>query len=309
MRRRELRLTRGAAVRSALGLGLGLALGLALASPPQARAQSCASADLRFTLPPDGATGVPVDSTLRAYYGVGARYASESVFLASGARRESLVGDFDTTTGVLSITSTTPLEPGTPYNVDWPALSSTGLPARGNTVSFTTGDSADEAPPALDAIASLEWDVIAVDDPCLGTEAERYTFDLLVSGARDDGGTSLLEASAYLTRGPLLTATSPPRLVATEAVGDGSRAIRVTLPRDDALGEVCFAALVRDLHGRTSAATPERCVVTEPPPFFHSCSATAPGVPRTGSAGPFVAFVALAFLAVRRRARQRPPKA
>ena len=93
MRRRELRLTRALAVALAA---------VCAGTAPAARAQSCAPADVRFTLPIDGAPVVPLDATLRAYYGVGASYAAESVLVGSSAGRESIVGDFDGATGVLS---------------------------------------------------------------------------------------------------------------------------------------------------------------------------------------------------------------
>lgn len=298
MRRRELRLSRARVALAAAGVVVALAVA------PSVRAQACAPANLRFALPSNGAVGVPLDATLRAYYAIGARYAAESVIVTSGTRSESFVGDFDRSTGVLSVTPTTVLEPRITYTVTWPALVSSGAPGRGAIVSFTTGEALDGSPPAIDEIARLDWDVIAIDDVCIGTSIERYVFDVALAGARDDGGADTLEASVYLTRGPLLAATLPPRLVATEPPGEAAHAVRVTLPREDSLGQVCFSALVRDLRGRTSAATPERCVVTERPPFFRSCDVTAAGIAASSRSVLGTLLLAVVALRVRRRARR-----
>ena len=69
---------------------VALALGAA-AAPTVARAASCGKPDLVDMVPPDMATGVPLNARLGAHYATSADYLGEDVVLVHpGGRKEAL---------------------------------------------------------------------------------------------------------------------------------------------------------------------------------------------------------------------------
>ncbi len=84
----------------------------------------------------------------------------------------------------------------------------------------------------------------------------------------------------FQTFGPGLDAPAP---VEVRAIPPGNT-VRVTRTVDETTGHVCFAALVRDLTGKTSASADRTvCADTIKPPFFYGCRVAGGG--GTGDAG------------------------
>ena len=80
----------------------------------------------------------------------------------------------------------------------------------------------------------------------------------------------------------------------------GARA-QVRLTKDEGLGEICFAGLVRDTLGQISqGGDVQACVHTTDPPFFNGCSVAG----RSGDGdGALASLLSLAALLLRRRMR------
>ena len=96
-------------VRSALAAAT-LALG-AVAAAPAARADSCGKPDLVDMVPPDGATGVPLNARLGAHYAAAAEYLGEDVVLVHPDGSEQLLdATWDATEQLLQVTPTAPLD-------------------------------------------------------------------------------------------------------------------------------------------------------------------------------------------------------
>ena len=107
----------------------------------------------------------------------------------------------------------------------------------------------------------------------------------------------------FQTAGPTLGEGDPlPVLVAPMPANGASR---VSLPRGQALGHVCFSAVTRDLAGHVSAATPEDCDVTDHPPFFEGCSVGS--MSAHGRAFASGTWTVACLLAICRRRRYAPP--
>jgi hypothetical protein len=283
-----------------------LCLGLASSV---ARAATCNRPDLKETMPPDGAGGIPINASLFARYATGAEYLGEQIVLeqVSSGQTEVFSGpgspspNWDAVDGLLSITPGAPLSAGELYRVSWPGLRGFGTASKGlsKTIEFTAGSIEDLEPPLFDGIGVVDWDVERATDPCTDAQEERYVFELEVPDASDDGGRDSLMLLVFKTRGPGVE--QPERALLTRLPAAGKR-VRITQTIDDGVGEICFAGLVQDLTGKPSGgANRERCVETVEPPFFYGCG-LAGGAPRPCWAA-LAAVVGLAWL--RRRERMR----
>jgi len=300
-------------VRPALA-AVTLALGVAAVAPSIARAESCVKPDLVDMVPPDGATGVPLNARLGAHYAPTADYVDEDVVLILpdgsqlpfGKQHETdgRPASWDPTEQLMQIAPVDPLLPNSSYKVRWPALRGANAVARGlgDEAQFQTGATDDLAPPSFAGVSGVTWDLDRSTDPCSDQQIERYVFDIQLGAASDDGGTSGLTLLLAQTKGPLVMDT-PTRFAGRAwPQDDGSGApphVQVKVSTGVGAGDVCFAGVVRDTLGALSAGgNVEACVHTTTPPFFRGCSVTG----GAGARGEVLfASLALAALLVRRR--------
>ncbi|MEZ4220438.1 MAG: Ig-like domain-containing protein [Polyangiaceae bacterium] len=262
-------------------------------------AAPCGRPDLIDTVPPDGAAAVPLNAKLFARYATIAEYLNEDiVFTPDGEAPITVKGVFDSTEGLLSIEPPVALSSGARYKISWPRLRgiSTASLGRGAEVEFTAGAGTDDEPPSFVGIDSVDWDVTRDQDDCTDRLEQRYVFDLRLGPASDDGGRDSLLLVVFQTKGPGLTAPKPVSVSRLPASGT-PLVFKQTVARG--AGEVCFAALVRDLTGKTSAsAARETCTETVEPPFFEGCSMRGHGSP---SPWWLLGLATLAARCVRRR--------
>lgn len=285
---------------AALGVVLALASEAAVA-----RAGDCGRPDLLETMPPDGASAVPTDARLHARYAPTAEYLGEEVVLEHvGVDERAVEPTFDVNEGMLVVSPPEPLVPGDEYVIRWPRLRGLGTATLGRAaeVAFVAGDGPDTGAPEFGGLESIEWDVDRARDECTDSMQTRYVFDLGLSDASDDGGRDSLGLVVFQTRGPGITAPVPFAVRRFPAPG---KPLRVERTESVAVGTVCFAAVARDLVGRTSAgAETERCTVTISPPFFEGCAVASRSPGRSGLDLALACLVGLAAGA-RRRARPR----
>jgi hypothetical protein len=273
-------------------------------------AAPCGAPDFLAALPRDGARSVPTNAALSAHYAASATYMGEPIHVehapanaADDAPRDpgsDIAGEFDANEGLLVVTLDGPLVASDRYVVTWPRLhgsTSSGL-GKGGKVSFVAGDTTDTETPGFDGITSVAWDVIRVRDDCTDSLEDRFTFDLGLGAASDDGGRDSLELVIFQStssRGKgkeVLHAPIPARGVP----------MRVERALGDAEGSVCFSAIVRDLTGKFAGGdAPGVCTKTVPPPFFYGCGAARGAGSSDTRATVTIALVAV-VLARRRRA-------
>jgi hypothetical protein len=287
-------------VRFAAALGASVLSALAAR---QARADSCASPDLLETMPPDNAQNVPTNAMLFARYGLTATYADETVPLEHvGAETTTPTATFDPTERTLRIAPPAPLAAGDSYVVHWPSLGDSSHANLGTRLDqhFTVGATEDVKAPTFQGLTSVTWDASRTNDPCSNTVTERFVFDLGLGAANDDGGRDSLTLIVFQTAGPTVAAAArtPVLLQRIPPVG---QSVRVTMTLDDAVGHVCFAAIVRDLTLKVSTSGPETCVDTVRPPFFYGCAAAPAGGER--GRGLLVLALALPLVVARRKGR------
>jgi hypothetical protein len=285
-------------IAGALG-ALGMAGALA---PGAARAAQCGRADLLDTVPPSKAAPIPPNASLVAHYDPSAEYLGEDVVLTPrGGTDEVVKVVFDGTQGLLTFTPPTPLAPGE-YTIRWPGLRGLNAAAlgRGGSVTFVVGETPDVAAPSFEGLTSVRWDLERQNNDCTDSLENRLVFDLPLGPADDDGGRDGLTLVVFQTAGGAVDGGSLP-VLARALPAPGAHA-QVKLPVADATGHVCFAALVRDLTGKTSnSGSQEICVETTAPPFFRGC-AVGPGSPR--DMGAVLAIAALALILASRTRRR-----
>jgi MYXO-CTERM domain-containing protein len=280
---------------------------VAVARAPLARGASCGKPDLVDMIPPDKATGVPVNAGLGAHYEASAEYVNEEVTLVRpDGGQQVLPATFDATEGFLSVTPTEPLMPGGMYQIQWPALRglNAAAPGLGGMASFTAGSAPDVEAPSFAGLAGVSWDLERVQNDCLDALEERYVFDFDLTPVSDDGGRDGLTLILFQSAGPKIEKTAGASVpVSTRALpAEGTRP-EVKLPVDEGVGHVCFAALVRDTTGKTSqSGATQVCVDTTPPPFFRGCS-VAPGGAGGGGTRAGLALVVLLAPLARRKSR------
>jgi hypothetical protein len=291
-------------VRSALA---AVALAAVATAPATARAASCGKPDLVDMVPPDAATGVPLNARLGAHYAAAAEYLGEDVVLVHpDSSEEILAATWDATEQFLTVTPTAPLLANSQYEIRWPPLRglNAAAPGLGGDAKFMTGAGDDLAPPSFVGVTGLTWDLERVTDECTDEQVERFVFDLSLGAASDDGGTTGLTLMLYQTKGPHVGDTPTP-IPARAWPQDGTQAgkqAQVRLATDVAVGEICFAGIVRDTTGAVSSSGDvEACVHTTDPPFFRGCSVARGGV----RGGDLLASAALVALLLRRRTRRR----
>ena len=244
-----------------------------------ARADDCGRPNLEAAFPPDAATAVPLNANLSASYAESAEYLNEPVMLTWDRGERALSARFDSGERRL-IVDAPGLDPNTRYTLAWPALRGLSTAGHGSTktVSFSTGDALDAMPPAFEGITRLDWDLVHPRDECTDDLEPRLRFDFAFGSASDDGGTESLELLLFQTKGTAAREDAP-RFVASRALPPKSRT-SVDLTVADATGEVCFAAMVRDLVGNVSpTGNDTRCVRTTAPPIFYGCAFGAGSVP------------------------------
>ncbi len=270
-----------------------------------ARAETCNRPDLKDTMPPDGATGVPTNASLHARYATSAEYLGEEIVLerVSNGELQTFEGanvSWTSVEGVLSITPEGGLVPGELYRLSWPSLRGIATASKGTSkqIEFEAGTIEDVELPLFDGASGLEWDVLRETDPCTDAQEERYVFDLELPGAEDDGGRDSLTLLVFQTRGPDVDPGAP-KPVSVGRLPAAGRSVRIPQPIDRGIGQMCFAAVVRDLTGKVSGGgNREQCVETVEPPFFYGCAIARP---RGGSPASAIAASLLALWLVRRR--------
>ena len=290
----------------ALAIGAGA---VAAAAAPAARAGQCGKPDLVDMVPPDGATGVPLNAALGAHYAAPTEYLGEAVVLTHpDMSTESLGAGWDPTEQFLSVTPGAPLEAGGTYTIQWPALRglNAAAPGVGGMATFTAGATDDLSPPTFAGVKGVTWDLERASDDCVDGLVERFLFDIDLGTASDDGGASGLTLLLYQTNGPRVMGKPTPlpgRAWPQDSKTDAH--VQVRLATDVAVGEICFAGIVRDMVGQFSENNSVKaCVHTTAPPFFNGCSVAPPGRDAgAGAAGPFAVLALLVFGARRRRPR------
>lgn len=262
---------------------------------------ACNRPDLVFVVPPDGASAVPPNAKLFARYRSNATYTGEDITLSGAGGEQVLSGEWSEAETLLGVTPVE-LMPGEQYSVEWPRLRgvNSGSLGKGASVEFTVGTALDEAPPEFEGLSGVSWDVDRERDDCTDNLEDRYLFDLELGAASDDGGRESLMVVVFQTKGPNVDESAPEPISVQRIPSPGSR-LRVERTLGDGEGDVCFAAVARDLTGKVSASGAKVvCTETVAPPFFEGCS-SAPGRP----AGGVAAFFALALGAlVCRRGRR-----
>ncbi len=272
-----------------------------------AGADPCNRPDLRAAMPPADATDVPTNVWLQALYATSAEYQGEEILLVQiDGETRSLVGTFDAAEGLLSVTPPE-LLPGATYEIRWPALRGIATASKGDgaTIRFEVGTRADTRSPEFAGLADLKWDWEHKRDDCSEATDDRYVFELGIGEATDDGGHESLTLLVFQTKGPKIDVPVP---VHVGALPDPGERVVVTRTVEEAVGELCFSALVRDLTGQVAGGSAEEvCVDTRPPPFFNGCAVASTPGSTSGSTKPspakgaWVAGVLLAAAVSRRR--------
>ena len=285
---------------------------LVLVAPRVAGAAPCGAPDFLTSLPRDGATGVPINAVVTAHYASPATYGGESVTVEhespdanADTPREpprDFTGVFDANEGLLSVTFDEPLVGGDEYTVTWPRLHASDHAAKGKggKVAFRVGSESDTQFPSFGGVSGVTWDVVRERDDCTNSLEDRFAFDLTLLSASDDGGRGSLELVVFQSRAPGVQGDEVLH-VPIPAKGDP---VRVERALDDASGQVCFSAVVRDLLGLPSAGDSRAvCTTTVPPPFFYGCR-VARATPTRLEAGPLTVLLLLSVALVARRRRE-----
>ena len=274
------------------------------AATPAARAQ-CGRPDLVDMVPPDGATDVPRNALLGAHYATSTEYLGEDVVLIHPDGSEQLLdATWDATEQFLSaVPSSSALTANSSYEIRWPVLRglNAAAPGLGGKARFTTGAGFDSAPPTFTGVAGLSWDFERKTNECIDETVERFVFDVDLGAAADDGGTGGLTLMLFQTRGPEVLGMPVP-LPARAWPQHGTRA-QVKLTKDEGVGEICFAGLVRDTLGQISqGGDVQACVHTTDPPFFNGCSVAGRSGDGDGG-GALASLLSMVVLLLRRRTR------
>ena len=255
-------------------------------------------------MPPADATNVPTNVWLQALYATSAEYQGEEILLTQiGGETRSLLATFDAAEGLLSVTPPE-LLPGKEYEIKWPGLRGIATASKGDgaTFVFEVGDHADAEPPQFAGLTDIKWDWERERDECSETTDDRYLFELGVGDATDDGGRESLTLLVFQTKGPNITV---PVQIHVGALPAPVERVQVTRTVGEAVGELCFSALVRDLTGQVAGGNAEEvCVSTAAPPFFDGCAVaprTGPTTSRNPSRTAWLAGMLFAAAALRRR--------
>ena len=242
-----------------------------------ALAEPCNRPDLLAAMPPDDAIDVPTNVWLQAVYATRAEYLDEEILLTEvGGETRSLRGSFNAPEGLLTVTPPE-LSKGETYEIKWPALRGIATASKGDgaTISFVVGTHEDTDAPEFSGLADIEWRWDHERDDCSDATDDRYVFEVGVGTASDDGGRESLTLIVFQTKGPSIDIPVPVYVGELPPVRDR---VPITATVGEAVGEICFSALVRDLTGKVSSGSVEDvCVTTRPPPFFEGCTVTEAG--------------------------------
>ena len=278
-------------------LGLGSVLLLTWGAPIGSAYAACGTPDVVDTLPPDGQTLVPTNTSLSASYELGATHQGEPVIVtANPGSRHQLAASYSRALKSLVVTlpncaggadpsclenSDFPggqLKPNTEYRVEWPGLSADDAlrVGQGATVTFGTGPGPDATSPSFAGTRRVRWGFEREFDGCSDTESERYVFDVQISSPTYAGGEELLTMHVFQTVGRLLQKDANDNPVPEEVHRGryrGGESIRIKQPIATAFGQVCFSAFAEAPNGLISQGSEtEACTRTEHPPFFEGCS-------------------------------------
>jgi hypothetical protein len=259
-------------------------------------------------VPPDLAKSVPRNAMLGAHYAAAAQYVDEEVTLKLPDKSEVVLtglsdppGVFWDATEVFLSVRPDLLEADADYEITWPPLRglNAAAPGAGGTASFHTAFTSDTEPPTFPGVVGLSWDLERVQNDCVDELVERFVFDIELGAATDDGGTDGLTLLLFQTKGPQITGDGMP-LPGRAWRGTHTQ---VKLAKEDAVGEICFAAIVRDTTGQVSqSGSVTACVHTTDPPFFRGCS-VAGGGDRNDGVVSVLALAAALGCTLRRRKR------
>lgn len=290
-RRRHTRRTR-------LRGGPGLCAIAICAASANARADTCRPPDIESALPLDGAKNVPLNIVPTAQYPLTAEYDGEEVLLGTDrGALEPVPAFFSENEGILSLSLDQPFMPDTRHTIRWPGLFSVSAPIRGEGLEteFVTGDFDDVENPEFDGIRSVNYDLEREFDDCTDSNVDRFVFTVDLAPASDDGGKESLSIIILQTQGPRVDEPVPVRVAPAPA----NNRLEVRLPVDDAVGNVCFAALARDLRPDSipTGGNARACVYVVEPPFFYGCRTARPTNSQPGWA---LALVAVYYLRRRR---------
>jgi hypothetical protein len=287
--------------------GAALLATLLIAAP--AHGAPCGRPDLVDMVPPEGARDVPLDAQLGAHYQVSAEYLGEPVRLirlvdGQPPEEQSLAATFDSTEGFLSVTPPQPLVPGGRYVIQWPALRGLNAAAQGTggEAHFEAGSGVDREPPTFGGFSRMSWDVERRESDCTDATEERMIFDLELDAAADDGGRAGLTLLVFQTAGPLVR-DAPNRVHARALPDDPLDPVRLSLTTSEAVGRVCFAAILRDMTDKVSNSSGEICAGVTAPPFFRGCQLASSGAGGPGELALVWTFVFLAASLARARRR------
>jgi hypothetical protein len=183
--------------------------------------------------------------------------------------------NWDRTEQFLSVKPKYPLDAGEEYEIQWPALRglNAAAPGAGGTARFTAALTSDTEAPSFPGVVGLSWDLVREQDDCVDELAERFVFDIDLGDAIDDGGPDGLTLLLFQTSGPQIDSTPNKMPMPLPGRAWPGTHTQVRLTKDQAVGEICFAAIVRDTTGQISqSGDVTACVHTTDPPFFRGCS-------------------------------------
>jgi hypothetical protein len=235
---------------------------------------------VEYTIPRDGAVDVPTNAILSAIYGTGAfddgtgRVTLEEV----GGEEVMLTATLD---ALQSLTVSPALKPNTDYVVKWPGLFTAvtsnvdggepPLPVRGSgrEVQFSTGSAEDERAPTFgDGLLGVSWNYEREFDGCSDSFSERYLFHFEPSEPEDDAPVDLLSVVILQSEGH---SSGSVQQVGRRPYRPGEP-VTVRQIAANAVGHVCFRAVVEDSAGHSTNPSPAVCADTDQPPFFEGCS-------------------------------------
>ncbi|MCC7540256.1 MAG: Ig-like domain-containing protein [Deltaproteobacteria bacterium] len=266
------------------------------ASVPSASTTCPELARIEATYPADGATGVPRNTRVRVRYGPAASMTGVELLTVRDAEGSLVGGVITSEVRELVFSPSVPLAPGL-YTAGAPDLGSGASTA----FAFTVIDALDTAPPSLGAPEAIDWDAIEIEQICDVPSGVRYEMRIRTVGLADDFGTEHLELRAFHVGAP----GTPPREIVRVPARDARGEVRVRLPENQAIGEVCFALATRDLAGSIGTSPEQACFHTIPLPFWSGCSVVQGRGARHDAAVAWALVVLASSVVARRIVRRR----
>jgi hypothetical protein len=125
---------------------------------------------------------------------------------------------------------------------------------------FTTALTGDTEAPSFPGVVGLSWDLVREQDDCVDELTERFVFDIELGDAIDDGGPDGLTLLLFQTSGPEIDKMPMP-LPGRAWPGTHTQVSRAT---EEAVGEICFGAIVRERPARSASGNVTACVHDRP---------------------------------------------